>query len=1746
MAQDPYVTPAYGIPNRFKTPEQRHADRLQKLAGGPRTTGGEPSWIGAGLARSLFASMGSSFVHGFAADAKSLDYVFDADILKDTDKALSEIAANIDKWKPKAVAELEGKQFIKDTGEFGDAWGDLYSYTELAGSGLGSIAAMILGGGIFKQVAKGGLKAYTTRTIRKRADEIVKKGKGIKDAEALRMARNQVDDLATKYDAALGVGAYGTAEMAMVSGSVGKAIEEEVMRAPAEILNQSDAFRKIYYDMIDTHGLDHNAAHNMARTKLSRQAGIEGAKTIAIPSFMLGSVAGRFIDKAITGRLSTSTLKNFGILEGVEIPTEAAQGATEQYVQNKVYKDLIDKTRNLYEGVPDAAFREGMGVAFGASPLSVVAAHQAAKQQGTKEALEDNEMALVDQALRINEAEANEALKIQDPLERAEALAGIISRGKPEFEDVDLTQPIEGEEDPLIELTDENLAAYEDEQRKRAEEEAGAEPLPEAPEEPVPGAAVEPPETTGGGEVGPTPPAGGVEPPVEPPPETPVEPVPPAEPPAEPVEEPPVTPPVEIPPETPPVEEPPVELPPAAVDDAVHEVDFETFRTGKKEGRFTPEPPAAAGAIAAMSTGTEMDAVDVDEILNLPRTELNALGKMLGFKTAKSREKLREAIVYASNFVNMPIDEMSSAQENEARAKLNEFLLEPYSTAPDIATALQLADFKTKAEDAAGEFYDRAQHREAIEAAVETGDFTLEDFNALPESDQTAYADIGRKLRSDATPTPTPEAPEGGEQGGEQGGEEGGEEGGGTPPAEPPTEPVGPPTPPVPPAPPAEEPVPPETEPPLAEGEEPWSSEGGLTGTKRVGEKKGWTTVKIPNVVLKVDDTQFDHARVVFDKEGNLLSVRLYEAPTGEAGFTGSMSVDPGYTLIDPDGGKVDGNIRKFNINEVDQIFKQAELAQVQPTEIGGEPVDKPVEETPEGEVDTAAIQTALESLAVGDKILLGGTNLSNAPMNDLTVELVKQAEDGWLMGKGKKRFMVKFDAADNKFYVSAFPSTKRSRIITSAAKVVGRTVDEDPGTTGTTLRRPHEMWRNTERPTEAKKYLNQLIAATAKAGYANSASYSETTPGTKRLYQEYLKKIPSFTDWLTPYIKGWKDDDMSPRAALMKIIEGTPLVEFSADRNMNVQTREDLEAYAEIYIDMMSGLQALVDVSSNVKELHAALARHEISNVTRHAGLLEQVIPMSDEDYQQWFRDTSRIDRIMDRKPEVDETTGLSTGAFYATFTGLFPKALTEYHTLWYIHTKHTADENVSEADYGDHPPHVPEKLTDLEAQRNGMPDHRKGKNISTEELQATFGFLGVTVGGHVKTSSPAGQITESQLYRNMAYDAYADLAYTLGVPLEVVGHNIYLSIGALGHGKGTGAAFFSPNYPAIAMSEDELTAEAIKEILDNNNVQYSDSEKIESLRTKLKTVLKNPKATLDRVRVMHFNRNNGDGSLAHEWMHNFGSNLKLVESAAYENLTDTVDIVAIHQKVTQLIQQFIESNADADWSDEQLTNQLKDDIERAVEYKYRYTERTRFYKNAKKIDDKKGGNYWSSGVELFARAGEAWVLDTIAADGGFNPFLQSSKSGEGVATAATGYLGTIYPEGDERQQFRALYQLIFNNVEVQPDGSLDFPNIGDRDWPEFFSHFVFEEIKADYLSRLDDVIAQAIEDRTAWQEAEMEKGDLTGLTDKEIEDLLTEGDEEEEQPTRPKSPNDNGPRTGAGGVRNPRPTNAPTEAPR
>ena len=424
--------PSYEDLTRYKTPGMQRRERLAQYEGTRRRSRRIDSPFYTDVLPSVGVSAVSSFFSGLAGDAKTLDYVFDADITKDTEESLRNISEWIDEMAPTGTVESREKKFIKDDGSLGEAWGDIYAYADLAGQGIGSIGALVLGGGIMKILAKGGIKLMVGKAIQKKADDIMRDGSGELTREAaVKQAKDQITDYATKYDSAIGTGAYTTAEMAIVSGSVGHSIEQEVMRAPPEVLNQSPRFRELYYELKDRGDVTHDQAHNLARIQLSREAGIQGAKDVAIPTAMLGVVPAKYIDKAISGKLTKSTLANFGILAAAEVPTEAGQGAMEQYTQNKVYRDMIDKTRNVLEGVPDAAVREGLGAAFGVAPLAGIRAKaEASIARGDDpdfDALSDQEqITMVDQAGKIDE-DAAEAVANDPQMDGKQKFAALQS-----------------------------------------------------------------------------------------------------------------------------------------------------------------------------------------------------------------------------------------------------------------------------------------------------------------------------------------------------------------------------------------------------------------------------------------------------------------------------------------------------------------------------------------------------------------------------------------------------------------------------------------------------------------------------------------------------------------------------------------------------------------------------------------------------------------------------------------------------------------------------------------------------------------------------------------------------------------------------------------------------------------------------------------------------------------------------------------------------------------------------------------------------------------------------------------------------------------------------------------------------------------------------------------------------------------------------------------------------------------------
>lgn len=103
-------------------------------------------------------------------------------------------------------------------------------------------------------------------------------------------------------------------------------------------------------------------------------------------------------------------------------------------------------------------------------------------------------------------------------------------------------------------------------------------------------------------------------------------------------------------------------------------------------------------------------------------------------------------------------------------------------------------------------------------------------------------------------------------------------------------------------------------------------------------------------------------------------------------------------------------------------------------------------------------------------------------------------------------------------------------------------------------------------------------------------------------------------------------------------------------------------------------------------------------------------------------------------------------------------------------------------------------------QAERVGPERRLEGQDISADDLIKTFGFKGVNFGNWMKTPSARA---EAQLHLNHAYDAMLDLSEIMGVPAKAMSLNglLGLAVGAQGHG-GMAAAHFVPGVNEINLT--------------------------------------------------------------------------------------------------------------------------------------------------------------------------------------------------------------------------------------------------------------------------------------------------------------------------------------------------------
>lgn len=324
-------------------------------------------------------------------------------------------------------------------------------------------------------------------------------------------------------------------------------------------------------------------------------------------------------------------------------------------------------------------------------------------------------------------------------------------------------------------------------------------------------------------------------------------------------------------------------------------------------------------------------------------------------------------------------------------------------------------------------------------------------------------------------------------------------------------------------------------------------------------------------------------------------------------------------------------------------------------------------------------------------------------------------------------------------------------------------------------------------------------------------------------------------------------------------------------------------------------------------------------------------------------------------------------------------------------------------------------------------MKDHRGGKDISAEDFKKHFGFVNVQFGEYVTNE-------EGQRHLNASYDAFMDLVDRLKMPPKAIslGGWLHFSIGALGHGKH--AAHFEMR---------------------------------------------------DGVAVINLTKTQGDGTVAHEWAHALDHRLRTLAG-----LGDQVE--SIRTLVAELRKGYDYDNilaaAVRGLKGESFMRyrgrqrpmyDLKTDegrINNAIDLVryYRGNETSQFQKNALALDGLKSVTskaYWSNGKEMFARAWEAFILDTL---GGVSNYLVHPEFvGEGLVTGDN-YRGTPYAAGDERQRHNKMFEGFAKALRWTEDGvpSLDDATINEaaKETNAAFEK-VIERLRGDLAKMLEDI---------------------------------------------------------------------------
>ena len=292
-----------------------------------------------------------------------------------------------------------------------------------------------------------------------------------------------------------------------------------------------------------------------------------------------------------------------------------------------------------------------------------------------------------------------------------------------------------------------------------------------------------------------------------------------------------------------------------------------------------------------------------------------------------------------------------------------------------------------------------------------------------------------------------------------------------------------------------------------------------------------------------------------------------------------------------------------------------------------------------------------------------------------------------------------------------------------------------------------------------------------------------------------------------------------------------------------------------------------------------------------------------------------------------------------------------------------------------------VPPELTNII--RRGMRDHRRGRDVDTNDFVATFGFFpgGIDFGNWVNQ-------TERAAHLNSVYDAMYDLADVSGINPQILGlgEKLKLAIGAQGRGGKTAAHYIAK------LNEINLT------------------------KTK------------------------GDGSLGHEWQHGLDWNLqqtpngKVLMQGTVESLKNLINAEKAENYLKGVLRDTASSTDNRNLPPKKaffaaITNPnywQKASVFKNASQESQYSIDAQAYDRAEKREPA----YWNSDVELLSRAFESMLFDESK---GGTPYLVGPSVADGYISKKNGYAGTAYPSGKERPILNEVFKQMLTQIDPE-----------------------------------------------------------------------------------------------------------------